>query len=85
MPGIVATDMPSEAFLPYALDHADLTGMLSLYLAQPQADYLRGSMVSVNWDVEELEAHKDEISGKGLLKTSWLPILPVGGGKGLGN
>lgn len=83
MPGIVATEMPSEAFLPYALDHVDLTGMLSLYLVQTRADYLRGSTVSVNWDVEELEAHKDEILEKKLLKTSWLPVLPVGGGNGL--
>lgn len=83
MPGVVVTDMTTEMFRPYALDHADLTGMLSLYLAQPRADYLRGAMVSVNWDVEELEAHKDEISAKGLLKTSWLPILPLGGGHGL--
>lgn len=84
MPGIVATEMPPAAFLPYALDHVDLTGMLSLYLAQPRADFLRGSMVGVNWDVEELEEHKSEILAKGLFKTSWLPILPVGGGHGLG-
>jgi len=83
MPGIVATDMPPDAFKPYALDHVDLIGMLSLYLAQPRADYLRGSLVGVNWDIEELEAHKDEILAKSLFKTSWLPILPVGGGIGL--
>jgi len=82
MPGIVATDMPSEAFLPYALDHVDLTGMLSLYLTQPRADYLRGSLVSVNWDIEELEAHKDEILAEKSFKTSWLPVLPVSGGSG---
>lgn len=85
MPGVVATDMPSEKFAPFCLDHADLTGMLALYLSQPRADYLRGSMISVNWDVEEMEEHKEEIKEKGLLKLSWLPILPIGGGKGLGN
>jgi hypothetical protein len=40
-------------------------------------------MVSVNWDVDELEQHKDEIVAKKLLETSWLPILPFAGGKGL--
>lgn len=84
MPGIVATEMPPQAFLPYALDHVDLVGMLSLFLVQPRADFLKGGMVSVNWDVEELEKHKEEILAKGLFKTSWLPVLPVGGGTGLG-
>ncbi|KAI9817915.1 MAG: hypothetical protein M1832_004535 [Thelocarpon impressellum] len=84
MPGIVDTDMPSEQFRPYALDHVDLTGLLALYLAQPRADYLRGSIISVNWDVEEMEAHRDEIEQKKLLQMSWLPVLPIAGGKGIG-
>jgi len=84
MPGIVATDMPPATFQPFALDHVNLVGMLALYLSGVRADYLKGSLVSVNWDVEELEAHKNDIQTKKLLKTSWLPILPVGGGSGLG-
>ncbi|KAA8564757.1 hypothetical protein EYC84_011644 [Monilinia fructicola] len=55
--GIAPTDMVSPAFKLYALDHVDLTGMLALYLAQERADYLRGGMVAVNWDVEELEEY----------------------------
>ncbi|PVH80210.1 NAD(P)-binding protein [Cadophora sp. DSE1049] len=84
MPGIVMTAMQQEAFFPFAKDHADLTGMLALYLVQPRADFLKGSMVSVNWDVEELEEHKGEIVQKKALMTSWMPILPLCGGKGLG-
>ena len=68
---------------PWGLDHVDLLGILSLYLAQPRADHLKGSFVSVNWDVEEMGAVKAELVEKGSLKTSWLPILPVSGGKGL--
>ena len=41
-------------------------------------------MVSVNWDVEELEEHKEEIVQKKALMMSWMPILPFCGGKGLG-
>ena len=63
MPGIVMTAMQQEVFFPFAKDHADLTGMLALYLVQPRADFLKGSMVSVNWDVEELEASWNEIEG----------------------
>jgi hypothetical protein len=83
MPNTVGTDMPSNALLPYALDHVDLTGMLSLYLTQPRVDYLKACLVGVSWDMEELEAHKDEILSKKLLRTSWLPILPFGRGNGL--
>lgn len=78
------TAMQQEAFFPFAKDHVDLTGMLALYLVQPRADFLKGSMVSVNWDVEELEGHKEEIVEKKALMTSWMPILPINGGRGLG-
>ncbi len=84
MPGIVRTAMVTPFFEPYAYDHVDLTGMLALYLAQPRADYLKGSMVGVNWDVEELEQYKEEIEKGKKLQTSWMPVLPVAGGKGLG-
>ncbi|KAF5868723.1 putative short chain dehydrogenase reductase family protein [Botrytis fragariae] len=83
MPGIVLTAMVSDHFKPYALDHAELTGMLALYLAQERADYLRGGMVGVNWDVEEMEGYSKEIAEKKALQTSWISILPINGGKGL--
>ncbi|TGO36077.1 hypothetical protein BHYA_0136g00200 [Botrytis hyacinthi] len=83
MPGIVLTDMVSDHFKPYAIDHADLTGMLALYLTQDRADYLRGGMVGVNWDVEEMEEYGKEIAEKKVLQTSWISILPINGGKGL--
>ncbi|KAK0110151.1 hypothetical protein ONS95_002803 [Cadophora gregata] len=84
MPGIVPTAMQQEAFRPFAKDHADLTGMQALYLVQPRADFLKGSMVCVNWDVEELEEHKEEILQKKALMTGWMQVLPLCGGKGLG-
>ncbi|KAG4437489.1 hypothetical protein IFR05_007044 [Cadophora sp. M221] len=84
IPGIVMTAMQQEAFFPFAKDHIDLIGMLALYLVQPRADFLKGSTVSVNWDVEELEEHKEEVVKKRALMTSWIPILPINGGRGLG-
>lgn len=81
------TAMQQEAFFPYAKDDIDLTGMLALSLIQPRADYLKGGLVSVNWDVEELEEleeHKEKTAEKKALTTSWMPILPISGGKGLG-
>jgi NAD(P)-dependent dehydrogenase (short-subunit alcohol dehydrogenase family) len=52
-PGIVGVTetgrgMVVDALAPFALDKGIQTGGLSLYLAQPKADYLRGSFVSVN-------------------------------------
>lgn len=77
------TSMIQEFAKPYALDHLDLTGCLALYLSQPRADYLRGGIVSVNWDVEEMEVERKRLVGSKMLKTSWLPALPFEGGKGL--
>jgi hypothetical protein len=65
----------------YAKDEPEQTGCLALYLASSRADYLKGSLTSVNWDLEEMEAHKADIE-KGLLKIKWVPILPASGGTG---
>ncbi|KAF2727641.1 NAD(P)-binding protein [Polyplosphaeria fusca] len=60
-PGLVATEMPPKMYLDYALDDPMLTGGLSLFLSTPRAEWMRGCMVSVNWDIEEMETHKEEI------------------------
>ncbi|APA13840.1 hypothetical protein sscle_11g086100 [Sclerotinia sclerotiorum 1980 UF-70] len=83
MPGVAATKMVPDFLKACALDHVELTGMLALYLVQERADFLRGSMVGVNWDVEELEEYKKEIVEKKLLQTTWMPVYPVGGMKKL--
>ncbi|KAJ5198268.1 short chain dehydrogenase-like protein [Penicillium cinerascens] len=82
-PGIVKTPMLVGQFETYGHDHIDLTGMVSLYLSTSQADYLKGGLASVNWDVEEMEARKDQIAKENSLKLKWIPILPASGGHGL--
>lgn len=52
-PGIVAATkskrgMVVDAFTPFAKDPGMLTGAVSLYLATPKAEYLRGGFTSVN-------------------------------------
>jgi hypothetical protein len=69
-PGLVMTPMTKETFKLFALDDIELTGMLALYLMQPRAGFLRGCFVSMNWDMEELKAAKEEILEKKLLKLS---------------
>ena len=61
MPGIVMTDMTDASFHDWALDEAEQTGALALYLASPRADYLKGSLASINWDVGEMEERKADI------------------------
>ena len=46
---------------------AELAGAFAVYLATERAKYLNGKYASVNWDVEELEARKEDIMSKGLL------------------
>lgn len=74
--------MVNETIRPFCEDHVDLTGMLSLWLTQTRADFLKGQMVSVNWDVDELEQRAKEIQDRQPLKLSWCPILPIEGGAG---
>jgi NAD(P)-dependent dehydrogenase (short-subunit alcohol dehydrogenase family) len=82
LPGIVPTDMSSKAeFVMYARDEAEQTGALSLYLASSRGDYLKGSLTSVNWDLEEMEEKKGDIE-KGELKMKWVSVLPTSGGTG---
>jgi hypothetical protein len=74
IPGIVASEMSDKgAFAVYAKDEAEQAGAMSLYLASPRADYLKGSLVSVNWDLQELLAEKEGIE-KGLLKVGGKPL-----------
>jgi hypothetical protein len=83
IPGIVDTEMLDQGFKTFAQDDVQLAGMLSLWLMRPDADFLRGQMASVNWDVDEILAHRDEIEKGKLLQIKWHPILPCGGGTGL--
>lgn len=85
LPGIVPTPMnatDNAEFQFFARDEGEQTGALGLYLASPRGDYLVNSLTSVNWDLAEMEAHKEKIEG-GLLRNKWVPVLPVGGGEGL--
>ncbi|KAF2269063.1 NAD(P)-binding protein [Lojkania enalia] len=71
-PGMVVTQMNSGVFAKQSVDPLELAGGLSLYLSTPRADFLRGCYVSVNWDVEEMEQHANEIIEKRLLHTAFI-------------
>lgn len=72
MPGIVMSGMTLDALKPYAKDSAELSAGWTLFLSTPRAEWMRGGLLSVNWDIEEMEAHKDEIVGDNLLSRAFL-------------
>ncbi|KEF59475.1 uncharacterized protein A1O9_04319 [Exophiala aquamarina CBS 119918] len=83
IPGVVMTDvLKEEEWLhPFAKDAPEMTGGLALYLSSSRADFLKSSLISVNWDLETIEAHKKEVE-EGALQAHWIPLLPMAGGKG---
>jgi hypothetical protein len=48
----------------------NLAAHFQVWLAGPDADFLKGKMVWANWDVEELKAKEDEIVNDHLLEMS---------------
>jgi NAD(P)-dependent dehydrogenase (short-subunit alcohol dehydrogenase family) len=68
-PGMILTDMgrsvPSLA--PFMKDTAGLCGGTAVWLASGDRHFLSGRYVAANWDVEELEARKEEIVRENLL------------------
>ncbi|KAF2144341.1 uncharacterized protein K452DRAFT_285577 [Aplosporella prunicola CBS 121167] len=64
-PGVVETEMlEASDILTYGLpvDDLNLPGHFLVWLASPEAEFLKGKYVWANWDVDELKARKDEIS-----------------------
>ncbi|KAK3312980.1 hypothetical protein B0H66DRAFT_584782 [Apodospora peruviana] len=70
-PGGVATElgkMMPEAYHQFLIDSPELAGDSMVWLGAQRREWLAGRYVHVNWDVEELEARKEEIVEKDLLK-----------------
>ncbi|KAI1362098.1 NAD(P)-binding protein [Xylaria arbuscula] len=72
IPGIVMTNMTLDALKPYAKDTPGLSASWTLFLSTPRAEWMRGGIVSVNWDIEEMEAHMDQIVSENLLSRAFL-------------
>ena len=75
-PGIVEVEngrgMVANSFTPFAKDKAALTGGATLFLQTPAAEFMRGGFYSVNWDIDEMIRHQDEIKDKKLLQLAFL-------------
>ncbi|KAF2450728.1 NAD(P)-binding protein [Karstenula rhodostoma CBS 690.94] len=63
-PGVVDTDMNKVAGGIKALnyeDHVSLPANFNVWLASPEADFLKGKFLWTNWDVDELKSQAEEI------------------------
>jgi hypothetical protein len=56
---------------------ADLAGHMFVWLASPEADFLKGKFVWSNWDAEELVARKEEILADKFLLTWMVNGVPA--------
>ncbi|KAL7917674.1 hypothetical protein ACQKWADRAFT_317164 [Trichoderma austrokoningii] len=66
-PGVVATDLSEVSGFP-GQDDVALSACFHVWLASPEAEFLKGRFVWVNWDVDELKAHAKEIEESMLLR-----------------
>ncbi|OAL50017.1 NAD(P)-binding protein [Pyrenochaeta sp. DS3sAY3a] len=66
-PGVVETELNRVSKVP-GQDDVALPGHFNVWLASPEAEFLKGKFVWVNWDVDELKAHAEEIKESMLLR-----------------
>ncbi|KAK3191708.1 putative secondary metabolism biosynthetic enzyme [Lecanicillium sp. MT-2017a] len=66
-PGLLKTAMSAKLAesiqLPYAYDDISLPSDFLVWLASPEAEFLKNKIVFASWDVDELKARKNEIMG----------------------
>ncbi|KAF2715924.1 putative short-chain dehydrogenase [Polychaeton citri CBS 116435] len=66
-PGVVATEMNAKTDF-QGQDEVELPAQFQVWLASPEAEFLKGRFIWINWDVDELKARADEINNSQLLK-----------------
>ncbi|KAF2220375.1 hypothetical protein BDZ85DRAFT_303780 [Elsinoe ampelina] len=74
-PGVVDTDLNNVSDFP-GEDDVNLPGQFNVWLASPEADFLKGKFVWCNWDVDELKSLSSEIKDSMLMRVT-LQGLPI--------
>lgn len=66
-PGLLKTAMSAKleekVKLPYAYDDISLPADFLVWIASPEAEFLKNRLVFASWDVEELKSRKKEVLG----------------------
>ncbi|PVH76651.1 NAD(P)-binding protein [Cadophora sp. DSE1049] len=68
-PGVVSTEINAR-FVVVGQDPPELCGHFAVWLASPEAAFLKSKFVWANWDVEELKARADELKNSNLLRVA---------------
>ncbi|CAO2648462.1 Nn.00g077290.m01.CDS01 [Neocucurbitaria sp. VM-36] len=66
-PGVVNTGVVRDAKVAGMADDVSLPGGVMVWLACPEAAFLKGKYIWANWDVSEMKARAEEIAGGDLL------------------
>lgn len=74
-PGIIKTDMTTDMFLKFANDTPELVGGTGVWLASGDKKWLSGRYLHTNWDVDGLEARREEVERDDLLKMKLNAVL----------
>ncbi|CAI6297821.1 unnamed protein product [Periconia digitata] len=74
-PGVVSTDLNKVSMFP-GQDDVNLPGQFHVWLASPEAEFLKGKFVWANWDVEEMKTHAKELEESMLLRV-YLDGIPM--------
>ncbi|KAI1311997.1 cellulase signal transduction associated dehydrogenase [Xylaria venustula] len=59
----MSTQLSKSIRLPFSFDEISLPANFLVWIASPEASFLRGKLVFAAWDVEELKSRKQEIVG----------------------
>ncbi|CAJ2505338.1 Uu.00g127320.m01.CDS01 [Anthostomella pinea] len=74
VPGTKVADAAPEWLRKNFKDTPALPAATALYLTLPRAKYLSGRFINAQWDMEELESHRERIVSEDLLKMRVLGI-----------
>ncbi|PVH95132.1 NAD(P)-binding protein [Periconia macrospinosa] len=74
-PGVVETELNNVSKVP-GQDDVNLPGQFHVWIASPEAEFLKGKFVWANWDVDEIKTHRKELEDSMLLRV-YLDGIPM--------
>lgn len=77
-PGVVHTEMTTDAFKRFALDTPELLGGIAVWLSTEKASFLSGRFVASNWSVDDLYERREEIKSGNQLQMDLQGTFGVG-------
>lgn len=76
-PGVIETEINAGRNLEGDVDEVELPAWFTVWLASPEAAFLKDRFVWANWDVAELQAHREELEENPMLLRVLLEGVPM--------